>query len=134
MWAVYNSGNVDSFCEYWKNEDYTKEGYVIIGGDFNIRIGNGGSLVRVSNTDIECEERGSKDRYCSANSESFLKFCYENGWSILNGNVKGDEMGEHTFIGARGSSVIDYVLVNDKAREVIRKFRVIDRVESDHII
>lgn len=35
-------------------------------------------------------------------------------WTILNGNFEHMEEGEFTYIGTRGSVVIDYVMVNEK--------------------
>lgn len=34
--------------------------------------------------------------------------------------------------GARGSSVIDYVIVNEKMKHKVRRFVAEERVESDH--
>lgn len=57
----------------------------------------------------------------------------EKGWSILNGNTEGDEKGEWTYVGARGNSVIDYAITNVMARDEIKKFKVEERIESDHM-
>lgn len=54
----------------------------------------------------------------------------ERGWEIANGNIKGDEEGELTYIGGRGESVIDYVIVNQKAWNKIEEMRIGERVES----
>lgn len=55
----------------------------------------------------------------------------ERGWAILNGSF-GEE-GGWTFIGDRGSSVIDYVVGNDKARGEVKVVEEGIRTESDHI-
>lgn len=39
----------------------------------------------------------------------------ERGWSILNGNMRGDESGDYTYVSKNGASVIDYVVVNEDA-------------------
>jgi len=44
-------------------------------------------------------------------------------WDIANGNMRGDENGELTYIGGRGESVADYVLVNQKAWDKIEKMK-----------
>lgn len=36
-------------------------------------------------------------------------------------------------MGARGSTVIDYVITNEKAYDKVREFRIGDRVDSDHM-
>lgn len=53
------------------------------------------------------------------------------GWSILNGNLEGDE-GEWTYTRGMGGSVIDFVLGNEETREGVRRMRVEERIDSDH--
>ncbi|CAB0036587.1 unnamed protein product [Trichogramma brassicae] len=43
-----------------------------------------------------------------------------------------DEEGEYTYIGSRGSSVIDYAIVNEEAWMEVEDFVIGDRTESDH--
>lgn len=38
-----------------------------------------------------------------------------------------------TYVGTRGSSVIDYVLVNESLYDRVKKLRIDERVESDHM-
>ena len=45
IWSVYNSGKVEKYMEYWINQEEIQENDTIIGGDFNIRTGEGGTLV-----------------------------------------------------------------------------------------
>lgn len=54
------------------------------------------------------------------------------GWGILNSNKKEDEEGEWTFIGAAENSVIDYGICNAEAWKNIKRFKVEERVKSDH--
>lgn len=51
---------------------------------------------------------------------------------MLNGNYRGDEEGEWTYVGERGNSVIDYVIGDNRTRERIVEFRMEDRIDSDH--
>lgn len=51
---------------------------------------------------------------------------------LLNGNKEGDEQGEWTFTGIKGSSVIDYAICNAETWKEIRYFRIGERTESDH--
>lgn len=51
---------------------------------------------------------------------------------MVNGGVKGDEEGNWTYTGGRGESVINYVLVEELAREEILSMEVKEYVESDH--
>jgi len=46
---------------------------------------------------------------------------------------QGDWEGEFTYVGARGSSVINYVLVNENICNRVSGFRIGDRVDLNHI-
>ena len=61
-----------------------------------------------------------------------LKLAEERGLHFLNGNVRGDEEGEFTYMRGRGVSVIDYVITNSRGLEKVHKFKVVDSIESDH--
>lgn len=56
------------------------------------------------------KKRRSKDKKVNEEGRKLCRFLEEYGWSIVNGNIKGDEEGEWTFTGGRGESVIDYVM------------------------
>lgn len=62
-----------------------------------------------------------------------LEMIEENGWEILNGNMEGDEAGEFTFIGGKGNSVVDYIIVDTAMKEEIESFKIEERVESQTI-
>lgn len=102
IWSVYNDGNLEKILEELGKEEYTEEKRTIIGGDFNVRIGEGGRLI-----DNDGEIRGtrcSKDKVKGNGSGELLELVETRGWKILNGNSEGDWEGEFTFIGKRGSS------------------------------
>ncbi|CAD6227960.1 GSCOCG00012027001-RA-CDS, partial [Cotesia congregata] len=61
------------------------------------------------------------------------KFVRERGWAILNGCVVGDEEGTWTFIGERGCSVIDLVLIDERGRDKIKGLKIEERTDSDHL-
>ena len=103
---------------------------LIIGGDFNARIGQEGGDFRMEEKN---DVRRSKDKVKNTEGKVLLEMVEERGWNILNGNMEGDEKGEYTYTGPRGSTVIDYILTNVEAKEDIKKFTVEDRVESDHM-
>jgi len=46
--------------------------------------------------------------------------------------MRGDEKGEWIYIRGRGKSMVDYVLVNQKAWDKIEKMEIENRVVSDH--
>ncbi|XP_020285268.1 golgin subfamily A member 6-like protein 6 [Pseudomyrmex gracilis] len=57
----------------------------------------------------------------------------ENGLNVLNGRINGDWDGEFTYVGAGGSTVIDYVFVNELIVDKVTEFKVEERVDSDHM-
>jgi len=78
-------------------------------------------------------ERKSNDKLVSNGGKGLIDFTQDKGWYLLNGTTVGDWDGEYTFVGARVSSVIDYVFCNEKARDFVREFSVEDRVDSNHM-
>lgn len=93
---------------------------IIIGADFNIRIGELDS--------IEIKEggygRSSKDKVIGNEDRKLLEWIKEKRWYVLNGSMKGDWNWEYTFVGARGNTVIDYVIVNEEALEKVEEFKI----------
>lgn len=124
--------------EDWKNMELNldkilgeeRSEMIIIGGDFNLRIGELGGI------DIEGSmlKRKSKDKTIGNGGRKFVEWIQEKGWYILNGRTKGDWEGEYTYVGARGNTIIDYVIVNEKVKDKIVEFKVGDRVDSDHLL
>lgn len=109
----------------WTEEKGEKE-KIIIGGDF---IGREGEII--GEEDIE-DERESKDKKMNREGRKLCSFLEEQGWSVLNGNYRGDEEREWTYVGERGNLVIDYVIGDNRTRERIVEFRMEDRIDSDH--
>lgn len=101
---------------------------IIIGGDFNVRIGE---LGEGSREEGEVERR-SKDRVIGNEGKNYIEW-REKRWYILNGKIEEDWEGEYTYVGARGSSVIDYEIVCEEIIEKIRNFRIGEGVDSDHL-
>jgi hypothetical protein len=108
-----------------------EEGTLVIGGDFNARIGGKGRRMEEEKATIE--RRPTKDGIENAEGRELVSLVEERGWDVLNGNCIGDEKGEYTYIGSRGETVIDYVMVNEEAWDEIEEFKVGERVESDHM-
>lgn len=63
---------------------------MLIGRDFNVRIGKEGSIVGQE----DFRQRKSKDIKISNGGKKLLEVIGNKGWSILNGNIIGDEEGE----------------------------------------
>lgn len=50
----------------------------------------------------------------------------------MNGDAKGDDEGEITYVGGRGETVIDYAIGDNDVREKVRWLEVGERIDSDH--
>lgn len=55
----------------------------------------------------------------------------DKGWAIVNGSKQ--EEGEYTYVGKRGATVIDYIIVNQEALDEVRRLKIGQRTESDHL-
>lgn len=129
--SVYNKrNNWGIFEEVIKRmvEEY-KEDHVIIKGDLNARIGEEcGNDVQGWNV-----RRKSKDKKVNNKGKELVKLIGEIGGYILNGVVEKDRKGEFTYVGPRNSSVIDFIVTNEIYYENVNKFKVVSRVDSDHM-
>lgn len=128
--SVYNSGEWGSMEKSIRAiMEEERENYIIIGGDFNIRIGTEGG----------CEEeeggegRKSKDKTISNRGKKFIELIEEVGGFFLNGTICDDKEGEFTYVSNKGSSVIDYAIVNENYYGLVKEFKVGEKVDSDHM-
>jgi len=53
------------------------------------------------------------------------------GWYIMNRTTEGDWNGEFTYVGTRGNTVIDYLIVNENVCNKVLDFKVEGREDSD---
>ena len=70
--------------------------------------------VNIFPDDYVCDDnlpRISKDTHINRNGRALIDFCKETGMRIMNGRI-GDEasVGNYTYVGRTGSSVVDYVI------------------------
>ena len=109
--AVYNPEGGEGVWQDLKHklEDYEEEN-LLIGGDFNCRTGILGTWKDGEDMWVQ---RNSKDKTVNKQGRYLIKEIEDRGWYILNGAIKGDEEGNFTYIGERGETVIDYVIVNE---------------------
>ena len=135
IWRIINVYNREGRKETLENikkevkED--EEENMIILGDFNARIGIEGGWEE-SEIVNEVVKRNSKDKKINGEGREMLKMVEERGWIIMNGQKRGDEMGEWTYEKDDRKTVIDYGIVNWSAWERIKELKVGDRIESDH--
>ena len=129
--AVYNPEGGEGVWQDLKHklEDYEEEN-LLIGGDFNCRTGILGTWKDGEDMWIQ---RNSKDKTVNKQGRYLIKEIEDRGWYILNGAIKGDEEGNFTYIGERGETVIDYVIVNEFSKEWVEKMTVEPMTFSDHL-
>lgn len=60
------------------------------------------------------------------------RFLEKQWWTIMNGNVNGDEEEEWTYTREQGESMIDYVIESNRTKEKIRNMVVGEKIELDH--
>lgn len=72
--------------------------------------------------------RGATDKTLNKKGTYLLDLLAKRGWSLLNGNVSGDEKGDLTFSRGGSESTIDYAIVNEESWEEVEEMRVVDRV------
>lgn len=113
----------------WKGIEKEIEECITVGGDFNYRTGELGG----EELELEGTERRSKDKKIGVGGKNWIEWVQEKGWQIFNGRTEGDWDGEYTYVGARGNTMIDYMLVNDRMRRKVRRLEIEGRVESDHM-
>ena len=106
-----------------KTEEKNGEALILV-GDWNTRTGKEGGLI-----DEEGEvKRLSKDVIINSEGRKLIEEITDSGWCIVNGDD-----GHYTYVGERGSTVIDYAIGNLEAIEEVSYFKVGDRTESDHM-
>lgn len=135
MVGVYVNGDMERKLE--ELDEWVEEGERSNGnnnwGDFNARTGQeGGRLEGIEGEEEEEIKRNSKDKKVNKEERKLMEWIRERGWSILNGGVEGDEEEYWTYIGGRGESVIDYILVKEEIKEEIESLEIRDYIESDH--
>ncbi|KAJ3618485.1 hypothetical protein MTP99_006470 [Tenebrio molitor] len=79
-----------------------REECMLLGGDFNGRIGERGA--RNWEEEKGDGRRKTKDKVENAEGKRLIEWIEENGWEVLNGNKRGDEEGEVTYVGSRGGN------------------------------
>ena len=136
VWTIYNNEEMGETARKIKRVIGEEEGgRLVIGGDFNARIGKEGHMYIQETMEEEIgnyKERKSKDGVKNGEGECLLRLVEDRGWHVANGNVAGDEEGEFTYVGARGATVIDYVILSTESVGEVDRFEVGDRIESDH--
>ncbi|MEW8544930.1 MAG: reverse transcriptase family protein, partial [Candidatus Thiodiazotropha sp.] len=123
---------------------YQNMGKVLVSGDFNGRTGTNCDFIlydhyieagpddNIRYNDISL--RVNKDHVTDAYGRRLLELCKTTNLLIANGRLGSDkDIGEFTFYGEKGCSVVDYLLVPLIDFEFISYFEICDVTEfSDH--
>lgn len=109
--------------------------FVIIGGDFNCRVGNlNPSSEEICHDSYLSELRESLDSVVNKKGKMLVEFMEERSLILLNGRLPSDTPGNFTYISSLGKSVIDLVWCNLPSINYIQNLNVADHiVVSDHL-
>ena len=137
----------DRMCSYvacLKNK-FGSNSHFLICGDMNARTADRDDFVLLDNSthidalpdEYTCDinlPRTTQDRGFNANGTQLLDFCKRSGLRIVNGRVGEDSaLGRCTYVGSRGSSLIDYVIADQALFKYFTNFCVKDpNIMSDH--
>ena len=116
-------------------------------GDLNARVSDMKDFVDADNSrhvyalpdDYNADKvlpRSSKDSKLNANGSLLIDFCRQTGLRIANDRVGSDSgVGECTYVGTGGSSLVDYVLVSEDLLQCFNEFTVHDpNPYTDHCV
>lgn len=78
-------------------------------------------------------KRKNKDKTMNNRGREFVELVGNIGGYIPNGTITGDEEGEFMYVGPKCSSVIDYMVVNENCKKIVKNFRIVERVDSNHM-
>ena len=94
------------------------------------------ALSAVDRTCVNAQFIGCNCLICYNNGLLLSEFCKQTGLRIMNGMLGEDKgVGRYTFVGSRGSSVVDYVLSTQDLFTNIRQFKVHKpNILSDHCL
>ena len=76
--------------------------------------------------------RNSEDPEQNSFGRKLITFCRSYGIHVLNGRKQGDTDGKITGISSRGRSVVDYMMVNTRNYDRVKRFEVLTRTESNY--
>ena len=97
---------------------------VLLLGDFNARTSNNNDTINTEGSDfitgdlsdlsLKTVLRNSFDSAYNSHGNKLISFCKSLDLKILNGRVRGDSLGRATYHGPKGSSTVDYIIVDQQ--------------------
>ena len=97
---------------------------VFLMGDFNARTGEMSDYILLDDEVSALPERKNKDRKVNNNGRQLVNLCKITDLVIVNGRTGFDRSGEYTCLNYNGSSVVDYMIVDQAMFDQICDFKV----------
>ena len=108
---------------------------IIIGGDFNSRIGNENQIYvnhLFEGTNL-LTKRQSNDTELNKRGIALLDFMEEAGFLVINGRAASDMPAQYTYVSSIGNSVNDLIWVYNKSLESVIDLKILQiPTHSDH--
>lgn len=127
----------DCMIEQLENElqQYSTLGYTMLCGDFNARVSDKNDFIELDENkylpncleykpDTIITKRTCKDNTYDERGKQLIELCIASGMRILNGRFVGDSQGYFTCHKSKGSSVIDYMMINEEFLKHVLYFHV----------
>lgn len=109
-------------------------GVLLVGGDFNSRIGDTNQLPPDVFYDTNFSgSRAATDLTLNAQGRLLVREMENLGLFVLNGRSSSDQVGGLTFFSENGSSTIDFVWTNHAGLSFLSDFSVLNMGLSDHL-
>ena len=111
---------------------------IIINGDLNARVGDW-AFSEEENDNLDWGEyqytytRKSQDQQINGPGKTLIELCSSFSLSPIAGLIEKNFSSAFTFIGHRGSSLIDHFIVSVNILDHVTKYTVANRIESNHL-
>ena len=135
--------NKDHFSQLKNTTQTLNSEQVILMGDFNARtkdledvlVGekDEGDLDEVDFFSTIDTHRANQDQFINYHGRQLAEYCIATRSYIANGRTIGDLRGKYTCHQSRGSSTVDYAIINERLKNHVQNFQVLDpNTGSDH--
>ena len=103
---------------------FSESDQIIIGGDFNSRIGTKADFIVEDRKDLDflpegyeldtfTTHRNNEDVSLNSYGEQLIQLCIASKLRVLNGRTRGDLQGHFTYLGYQSCSTVDLVLASE---------------------
>ena len=119
--------------------NYTEQGQefeLLLGGDLNARISDWAYTEDEdpdTNDGPTTYERESQDIHINIPGRTLIEMCTTFGLTSISGLKMKNFLSKFTFIGHRGSSIVDHFITSVELIDNITEFITADRIESNHL-